>query len=118
MTERSSSAYTAPMRVPYEPSRDDLTLPNVFHALSDPVRLAIVRQLAEQDRVCGTFQFRIAKSTLSHHFKLLREAGITHTRADGVRRLVSLRRDDLDARFPGLLQIILTDGAGTTTQSA
>lgn len=100
-------SYNFPMRTLYEPSPEALALPNVLHAFSDPIRLEIVRRLAQQERVCGTLEFSIAKSTLSHHFKLLREAGITHTRVDGVRRLVSLRRDDLETRFPGLLDVIL-----------
>ncbi|GAC1627986.1 MAG: helix-turn-helix transcriptional regulator [Chloroflexota bacterium] len=95
------------MRTPYEPPAGDLALPNILHALSDPIRLEIVRRLAEEERVCGTFEFAIAKSTLSHHLKLLREAGITRTRVDGVRRVVSLRRQDLEARAPGLLDAIL-----------
>ena len=96
------------MRTLYEPTRDALQLPAILHALSDPVRLEVVRTLAEEERVCGTFDLPVAKSTLSHHLKLLREAGVTHTRIEGVRRLVSLRREDLDARFPGLLDAVVT----------
>src|SRR5438270_12522895 len=113
-----ATAYHGNVRVPYEPSREDLALPNVLHALSDPIRLDILRKLTAGERVCGTFELPIAKSTLSHHFKLLREAGITHTRAEGVRRLVSLRRDDLDARFPGLLDAVLAAYTETEQRSA
>lgn len=95
------------MRTPYEPSQADLALPHVLHALSDPTRLEVVRRLAQEERACGTFELSITKSTLSHHFKLLREAGLTHTRMEGVRRVVSLRRDDLEVRFPGLLDVVL-----------
>ena len=100
------------MRNPYEPSLGDLALPHVLHALSDPTRLEVVRRLAERERVCGTLELGVTKSTLSHHLKLLREAGVTHTRVDGVRRVVSLRRHDLETRFPGLLDVVLTSYDG------
>jgi DNA-binding transcriptional ArsR family regulator len=71
-------------------------------------RLEIVRVLAaEGERTCGTFDLGLSKATRSHHFKVLREAGLTHTRAEGTHRHISLRRDDLDARFPGLLDAVL-----------
>ena len=91
------------------PCRAELELSAVLHALSDPVRLRIVAELArgEGECTCGSFELPVTKSTCTHHFKVLREAGVTHTRADGTRRLVSLRRDALDARFPGLLDAVL-----------
>lgn len=90
------------------PAAADLDLSRVLHALSDPVRLEIVRELAaEPDRACGSFAAPVSKSTLSHHFRVLREAGVTLTRPVGNQRLVSLRRADLDARFPGLLAAVL-----------
>jgi DNA-binding transcriptional ArsR family regulator len=91
-----------------EPSPDTITLPALMAALSDPVRVAIVRGLADcGEAACGSFDLGISKATRSHHLRVLREAGVTRTRADGTRRLVSLRRDDLDARFPGLLDAVL-----------
>jgi DNA-binding transcriptional ArsR family regulator len=96
------------MRTPYHPSRDDITLPEVLYALSDPIRLGIIRKLATTpEESCGTFYKDLAKSTVSHHFKVLREAGITRTRPEGTYSFISLRRQDLDARFPGLLDAIL-----------
>src|SRR5919112_4645010 len=93
---------------PDEPNTEDLTLAAVMAALSDPMRVAIVRQLAaEGERTCGTFDLGISKATRSHHFRVLREAGITHTRAEGTHRHVSLRREDLEQRFPGLLGAVL-----------
>jgi len=90
------------------PKVEDLELPTVLHALSDPVRLSIVRDLAEQgDCRCGAFSVPVAKSTLSHHLRVLREAGITLTDPRGTQRVVSLRTEDLDARFPGLLDAVL-----------
>src|SRR3954467_14031912 len=91
-----------------EPCADDLSLAAVMAALSDPVRVAIVRELAARgESPCGTFELGISKAPRSHHFKVLREAGLTHTRAEGTHRHVSLRRDAVDARFPGLLSAIL-----------
>jgi DNA-binding transcriptional ArsR family regulator len=91
-----------------EPAAGAISLPGVMAALSDPVRVQILRSLAASGEcACGAFELDIAKATRSHHLRVLREAGLTHTRADGTRRLVSLRRDDLDARFPGLLDAVL-----------
>ncbi|WLT31517.1 metalloregulator ArsR/SmtB family transcription factor [Geothrix sp. PMB-07] len=85
-----------------------MDLHSVLYALSDPTRLEIVRQLAtEKERACGTFGLGASKATLSHHFKVLREAGLIEIRMEGVYRYNSLRRHDLDARFPGLLKAIL-----------
>ena len=92
------------------PDRDEIELTAVLHALSDPQRLRIVAVLAadEEPRACGSFGLEITKSTCTHHFRVLREAGITLTRPEGTHRFVSLRRDDLDERFPGLLDAVLT----------
>lgn len=96
------------MRELYHPPQDKLDLPTVLHALSDPTRLSLVRQLAQTSELCvGSCDTSVAKSTLSHHFKILREAGVTHTRLEGVQRYISLRREDLDARFPGFLDAVL-----------
>jgi DNA-binding transcriptional ArsR family regulator len=96
------------MRTLHHPRVDEISLPDVLHALSDPVRLEIVRLLAdEQERPCSAVEAKVAKSTLSHHFKVLREAGITFTRANGTHRLVTLRKQDLDERFPGLIGSVL-----------
>src|SRR4051794_7423090 len=92
-----------------EPRIEDMNLATVMAALSDPMRVAIVRALAaEGERPCGTFDLGISKATRSHHFKVLREAGLTHTRAEGPHRHISLRREDVDARFPGLLGAVLS----------
>jgi DNA-binding transcriptional ArsR family regulator len=91
-----------------EPTVEEISLAAVMAALSDPARLEILRVLAaEGERTCGTFDLGLSKATRSHHFKVLREAGLTHTRAVGTHRHVSLRRDDLEARFPGLLGAVL-----------
>jgi DNA-binding transcriptional ArsR family regulator len=100
---------SAGMRTLHHPRSEELSLPDVLHALSDPVRLEVVRLLADgEERPCSAVEATVAKSTLSHHFKVLREAGITHTRANGTHRLMSLRKDDLDERFPGLLSSVIS----------
>jgi DNA-binding transcriptional ArsR family regulator len=91
-----------------EPTVDEMSLAAVMAALSDPVRVQIVRALAAcEERTCGEFDLGISKATRSHHFKVLREAGLTHTRSAGTHRHLSLRREDVDARFPGLLDAVL-----------
>jgi DNA-binding transcriptional ArsR family regulator len=96
------------LRTLHHPRTEELNLPDVLHALSDPVRLQIVRTLANrEEQACSAVEASVSKSTLSHHFKVLGEAGITPTRAHGTQRLVSLRQDDLEARFPGLLRSVL-----------
>src|ERR1700704_4678836 len=96
-------------RMKFHPTTEDLELPAVLHALSDPHRLRIVRALAEEPtpRRCGSFDLDVTKSTLTHHFRVLREAGVIDQRVDGTARLNSLRREDLDRRFPGLLDAVL-----------
>ncbi len=85
-------------------------MPSILHALSDPARLEIVRRLAAgSEWSCGRFELGLSKATLSHHFRVLREAGVLRTRPDGRKRLLSLRESDLNARFPGLLQAVLAD---------
>ncbi len=96
------------MRELHHPSRNKINLPAVLHALSDPTRLDIVRQLSKTPEMCmGECDTKVTKSTMSHHFKILREAGVTRTRVEGTQRHVSLRREDLDARFPGFLDVVL-----------
>lgn len=93
----------------HHPAKDDLELASVLHALSDPHRLQIVRALADDatPRACGGFGLDVTKSTCTHHFRVLREAGVILQREEGTSRLNSLRREDLDARFPGLLAAVL-----------
>jgi DNA-binding transcriptional ArsR family regulator len=91
------------------PERDEIELGNVLHALSDPVRLQIVAGLASEacERSCGSFEVPVTKSTCTHHFKVLREAGVIRQRQQGTARLNTLRVEDLEARFPGVLETIL-----------
>jgi DNA-binding transcriptional ArsR family regulator len=96
------------MRPPHHPSCRELELSDVLHALSDPARLEIARRLAAgEEWSCSSFDLGLSKATLSHHFRVLREAGVVKTRVEGRKRLQSLRREDLDACFPGLLEAVL-----------
>ncbi|MEU6064304.1 MULTISPECIES: ArsR/SmtB family transcription factor [Streptomyces] len=91
----------------YHPDRREISLDKVLHALSDPIRRDIARVMhTEGSRTCGQLDYPIAKSTLSHHLKVLRESGVMHTEVRGTTRIITLRRDDLDARFPGLLDAV------------
>ena len=91
-----------------QPAIEEVELHAVLFALSDPTRLAIARALGDgEEHSAGDLAGDIPKSTMSHHLKILREAGITSTRPEGMRCRVSLRRAELNRRFPGLLAAIL-----------
>ncbi len=90
------------------PELEQIELPAVLHALSDPMRLRIVECLSEGDaRTCKSFELPVTKSTCTHHFRVLREAGVIRQRLEGTTRLNTLRREELDLRFPGLLDAVL-----------
>ncbi|WP_331738903.1 helix-turn-helix domain-containing protein (plasmid) [Streptomyces sp. NBC_00727] len=91
------------------PRAADINIYAVLHALAEPARMQIVRTLVEAGgKPCGTFDINLSKSTLSAHFKVLREAGIIRQEtAAGNSRVNTLRHEDLDARFPGLLTAVL-----------
>lgn len=95
------------MRLFYHPEIKKISLAGVLYALGDPVRLEIVSRLAEEELPCAALCIPIAKSTLSHHFKILRDAGVLHCRKEGTQHINSLRRQELDDRFPGLLDAVL-----------
>lgn len=99
-------------RNPVHPACNEVELPAVLDCLSDPTRLAIVYTLAKHehsDRLlcCGDFDAFGRKSNLTYHFSRLREAGILHTRVVKTTRYMQLRRKELNARFPGLLDAVL-----------
>ena len=99
-------------RVPLHPTRDQIDLPMVLDCLSDPTRLAIVYSLARREQhqtelCCSDFSALSGKSNLAYHFAKLRESGVMRTRIVGTNRLMTLRREDLDARFPGLLDAVI-----------
>jgi DNA-binding transcriptional ArsR family regulator len=91
-----------------EPKTEDLELTSVLYALSDAVRLKIVSSLTDNNEIaCGYFDIDMPKSSLSHHFRVLRNAGVITTRREGTASLNRLRKVDLEKRFPGLLKSVL-----------
>lgn len=93
------------------PAVADLRLEKVLHALSDPIRLQIVRELARcESMACVSMSYPVSKSTLSHHLRTLRLSGLTHTEVSGNQRFISLRFADVEERFPGLLDVVGANG--------
>jgi DNA-binding transcriptional ArsR family regulator len=93
------------------PERAEIQIEAVLHALADPIRLRIVRELGRigcDGVACGAIELPVTKSTRTHHLRILREAGVINVRPEGTCRITTLRRDDLDALYPGLLNGILT----------
>lgn len=91
------------------PKPDEIRIENVLHALSDPIRLRIVRELADrhEDMACVAFGLPVSKSTSTHHFRVLRDAGVIRQQYHGTSRVSQLRSDDLETLFPGLLAAVL-----------
>ncbi|WP_236243468.1 helix-turn-helix transcriptional regulator [Streptomyces sp. CC228A] len=105
-------AATGPRELAH-PARDEIRLEGVLHALSDPMRLRVVRELAAagSEVSCSHVELPVAKSTSTHHFRVLRESGVIRQTYCGTAKLNGLRRDDLDALFPGLLDAVLSAAA-------
>lgn len=108
----SSTPLTAPAaagRALEHPAAEDIRLEDVLHALSDPMRLTVVRSLAgaAAEVACSDVPLPVSKSTTTHHFRVLREAGVIHQIYRGTSKMNALRRGDLDALFPGLLDRVL-----------
>jgi DNA-binding transcriptional ArsR family regulator len=98
-------------RTLHHPPVDTIELTGILHALADPVRLEIVRTLAADggcERQCSAFGLTVTKSTGTHHFRVLRENGVIEQRAEGTAVVNRLRREELDTRFPGLLDSVLS----------
>jgi DNA-binding transcriptional ArsR family regulator len=98
-----------PVREIRHPPVSELDLANILRTVGDPIRLEIVRLLSDdRERTCTAVGdvVGLPASTLSYHLRLLREAGVTRTRAEGTERHVSLRRDDLEQTYPGLLEVL------------
>jgi len=93
----------------HHPPAESLDLATIMRTLGDPARLDIVRLLADgRPRMCSEISGEMGQpnSTCSYHLRLMREAGITRARAEGTHRLISLRDEDLESRFPGLLEVL------------
>jgi DNA-binding transcriptional ArsR family regulator len=96
------------MRVPLHPAKNQIKLPNVLFALSDPTRLRIIKAIAQHNDInCCDIELNLSKSTASRHFRVLREAGIIRMEPRGIVCLNSLRREELNELFPGLLDSVL-----------
>jgi DNA-binding transcriptional ArsR family regulator len=116
MSTRSGAAIAAPATrrarnlVHNDPA--DVALQDALDALADPVRRSILRELsteADFTRACGTFELPVSKATASHHFAVLRAAGLLEQLDRGPRRFNRLRRAEFDARFPGLLALVFAE---------
>jgi DNA-binding transcriptional ArsR family regulator len=110
MPERPTTTRRARNLVHTDPV--DVILQDALEALADPVRRSILRELATEPdftRACGAFQLPVSKATASHHFAVLRAAGLLEQQDQGPRRLNRLRRAEFDARFPGLLALVLAE---------
>ncbi|MDH6217795.1 ArsR/SmtB family transcription factor [Streptomyces pseudovenezuelae] len=105
-------AGTSHRAAPEHTHPDGVPVLTALAALADPVRAQLVRELAgsaDWSRSCGTFDVPVGKAALSHHFAVLRAAGLVEQRDEGPRRVNRLRRAEFEARFPGLLALVLRD---------
>ena len=102
----------------YHPKTEDFELTKILSALGDPIRLSIVKSLAENGaKACGTFPVDVPKSTMSRHFRVLREAGLISMEPKATSYSNSLRRADVDSRFSGLLELVLKEANDTAPRS-
>ncbi|WP_328323878.1 MULTISPECIES: ArsR/SmtB family transcription factor [unclassified Streptomyces] len=102
------------------PARDEIRLDGVLHALADPMRMCVVRELASDggELSCSRFVLPVTKSTTTHHFRVLRESGVIRQIYRGTAKMNVLRRDDLDAVFPGLLDSVLAAAEAEASREA
>ena len=113
------SPTTSSRELPH-PARTEIRLEWVLHAFSDPARMRIVCALAAADTglTCSDVEVPVSKSTLTHHYRVLREAGLVRQTYRGTSKINALRRDDLDALFPGLLDALLLAARRTVGHEA
>ena len=100
---------------PVHTDPDEVSVLSALSAVADPVRIQLIRELAgsaDWTRSCGSFDVPVGKAALSHHFSVLRGAGLVEQRDQGPKRVNRLRREEFEARFPGLLDLLLR-GDGT-----
>ncbi|MEU1280727.1 helix-turn-helix domain-containing protein [Streptomyces sp. NPDC005805] len=105
-------------RVLEHPARNEIRLEDVLHALADPMRLTVVRELAagEGELACSDIDLPVTKSTSTHHFRVLRESGVIQQIYRGTAKMNGLRREDLEALFPGLLDSVLAAAAAESAR--
>ncbi len=109
MDFRQAYRYNLGMRPFKHPTTDQFILERVLYALSDPMRMEIVRRLALLgEATCGELDGGRPKSSVSHHFRVLRDSGLIHTTNIGTTHMNRLRRTEMEARFPGMLEAILS----------
>ncbi|MFJ6618755.1 ArsR/SmtB family transcription factor [Kitasatospora sp. NPDC091335] len=113
----------AAARTYHHPDADDIALPRVLFALSEPLRLTMLRILTERGEVDSLeLGPDLPRSTLTHHTSLLRESGVVFVRAEGRKCMIRLRTEDLEARFPGLVKTVLAgyqdEGTAETERGA
>jgi DNA-binding transcriptional ArsR family regulator len=114
-TETMASRLANPLTIPAE---DEFNLFDVMSALTDPVRRAIIVQLAEEPgRACSNADYGVSKSALTRHWRILRESGLIKQEAQGNRHRNWLRREEMDRRFPGLLALVLDESAHGSKKS-
>jgi DNA-binding transcriptional ArsR family regulator len=95
------------------PDAGSLDLATIMRALGDPLRIEIVRLVDQEGEILCTELYErlgLPNSTGSYNVRQLREAGVTRSEAQGTKRMISIRREDLESRFPGLLDLVLRDG--------
>ena len=96
------------LRELFHPNIEQLSLSSIMNALGDPIRLNIIKNLANNpETTCACCNIDLPKSALSHHFKVLRESGLINVRIEGTQRFLSIRYEEIDGRFPGLLNAII-----------
>lgn len=94
--------------LPHHPSREEIRIENVFSAFASPLRIAVIQVIAQGgEHPCNGVLPQVTKSTMTHHYRVLRESGVAWQSREGREYKLSLRREDLDARFPGLLDSML-----------
>ncbi|MCW3481862.1 ArsR family transcriptional regulator [Neisseriaceae bacterium JH1-16] len=105
------------------PDEDEMTLGSLLQALADPLRRSVIRALAAEpdgtERHCTSFGLTVSKATRTHHFRVLREAGLIRQVDRGNSRMAQLRRAEIERRFPGLLALVLNErqpAAGVTAE--
>ncbi|MBC2593954.1 winged helix-turn-helix transcriptional regulator [Ruficoccus amylovorans] len=100
------------MKAYNHPDLEEVSLTTAMQALADPARMAILRAVVESESgeiACNEISLQLSKATVSHHFETLREAGLIRTRVAGTKCLSSLRGEEFDERFPGLLELVLNE---------
>lgn len=96
------------MRELFHPNIEQLNLSTILSALADPIRLSLIKNITNNpEATCSNCNINLAKSALSHHFKVLRQSGLIKVRIEGKQHFLSVRYDEIEGRFPGVLSSII-----------